>query len=101
MKSDHCLFHSAEKWWIDGATGKVKKRPAALKVVPCTTVEQRALLDREADNLRALSSQQVAVPYAPVLFDLCVSGDGDNCQGTLAMRCVLHAKPRRESLRWS
>ena len=86
---------------MDSVTGRLKKRPVALKVVPCNTVQQRALLDREADNLRALNSQQVAVPYAPVLFDQYAGGDGDICQGTLAMRYVLHAKSRRESLRWS
>ena len=88
------MLHSAEKWWVDSATGKVKKRPAALKVVPCTTQQQLALLDREADNLRAISWQdeegrQVSVSYAPALFDQ--FKDGDSCQGTLAMRWALQA----------
>lgn len=86
---------------MDSATGKVKKRPAALKIVPCTTMEQRALLEREAANLRALSSQDVAVPYAPTLFDTCISVNDDSCQGTLAMRCVCHAKPRLSGYKMS
>ena len=88
------LLHSAEKWWIDCTTGKLKKRPAALKVVPCATEQQSALLDREGANLRAMSWQeedgrQLSVPYAPTLFDQ--FKDGDSCQGTLAMRLVLQA----------
>ena len=93
------LLHSAEKWWSDPSTGKLKKRPAALKVVPCATEEQLGLLNREADNLRTVSWQDeegrhASLPYAPSLYDQ--FKDGDSCQGTLAMRwalpaCNLHA----------
>ena len=86
------LLHSSEKWWTDSDTGKLKKRPAALKVVPSATEQQATLLSREAANLRAMSWQeeegrQISVPYAPLLFDQ--FRDGDTRQATLAMRWVL------------
>ncbi|KAL3159335.1 serine threonine protein kinase [Trebouxia sp. C0010 RCD-2024] len=65
----------AEKWLVDSTSGRVKKRAAALKALPCATQQQAALLDREATNLRALQGQskeghQVTAPYAPALLDV-------------------------------
>ena len=94
------LLRSGEKWWTDSATGKLKKRPAALKIVSCATEQQAALLNREAANLRAMSWQeeegrQISVPFAPLLFDQ--FRDGDTRQGTLAMRWVFQARLRPHS----
>ncbi|KAL3151514.1 hypothetical protein ABBQ38_012513 [Trebouxia sp. C0009 RCD-2024] len=83
--------HYAEKWSVDSSNGRVKRRPAALKVVPCATQQQAALLDREAANLRAMQQQtqegrQVTVPYAPALLDVVRQTEGG--QGVLAMSLV-------------
>ncbi|KAL3155171.1 Cyclin-dependent kinase 6 [Trebouxia sp. C0010 RCD-2024] len=83
--------HYAERWSVDSTNGRVKKRAAALKVVPCATQQQAALLDREAANLRALQWQsmeghQVTAPYAPALLDVVQQTAGG--QGILAMSLV-------------
>ena len=67
-----------------------------MKVVPCVTQQQAALLDREAANLRAMQQQtqqgrQVTAPYAPALLD--VFRQTANGQGMLAMRSVCQGMP--------
>ena len=79
---------SAEKWMVDSSTGKVRKKPAALKLVPCATPQQAALLDREAANLRAMQWQTpeghwVTLPYAPGLLDSVRQTDSG--EGMIAM----------------
>ena len=83
------LLHSAEKWSVHTSSGKVKKKPAALKVVPGTTQQQKAWLNREAANLQAMQWQtpeghQATLPYAPALLDLVKQTDIG--EGILAMR---------------
>ena len=71
--------------------GKLKKRAAALKVVPCSTEQQRALLEREAANLRALTREEegrkITATFAPAFYEQFV--DVQRGQGILAMRSAL------------
>ncbi|KAL3151550.1 hypothetical protein ABBQ38_012545 [Trebouxia sp. C0009 RCD-2024] len=81
----------AERWSVDSINGRVKKRAAALKVVPCTTQQQAALLHREAANLQAMQQQtregrQVTAAYALALMD--VFTQSASGQGMLAMSLV-------------
>ena len=88
------MLCSAEKWHFDVSTGKTKKRALALKVVPCSTEQQRALLEREAANLRSLVREEGrhnSPTFAPLYLDHFT--DVQSGQGILAMRSALPLLP--------